>query len=563
MSDLLIKGGTVVDGTGAPRFQGDVLVADGKIKSIGKNPGSADRVIDATGLIVAPGIIDPHTHLDAQLLWEPRGTSSSWHGVTTVVTGLCGYSLAPCRPEHRDYIMRMFSRVEEMPLDILQAGIPWSWTTFPEYMKSLDKGLGINVAPMVGHSSLRYYVMGPEASQREATAQETSRMCSVLRESVAAGAFGFTTSRSQGHRDWNWIPVPSCHAGPQELIALAGALHSKPATGMSLISSAALAGMGAEEQDLVLRMALASGRPIQLSALGQSDWAFMEASAAKGARFYGTQNSQSRYRLWTLREGTAILNNMPTWRDLMEKPEEERVRLLASPEMRQTLRSEVDAGPATGPQQGRRPGVRWDAVWVNKAHLEENRSLEGVRISELAQRQGKHVVDALLDLAIAEEFHTEFFTRLQPGDEIINEARAALYRSPHCVPMNTDAGAHLQNECRTGEGTYFLRHWVLDKPYITLEEGVRHVTSLPAEYTGLSDRGAIREGAAADIMLFDPAELDAQLKERAWDMPGGAKRWIQKATGVEYVLVNGRPTIWEGKEVGELPGRVLRSSSYR
>ncbi len=563
MGDLLIKGGTVIDGTGDPRFEADVLLANGKVRAIGTGLGLADKTIDAAGLVVAPGIVDPHTHLDAQLLWEPRGTSSSWHGVTTVVTGMCGYSLAPCRPEHRDYITRMFCRVEEMPLDMLRAQVPWTWETVPEYIDAFDTGLGLNVAPMVGHSSLRYYVMGPEAGQREAAADELRSMCAILRESIEAGAFGLTTSRSAGHRDWEWNPVPSRQASPEELIALAGELRYAPSTGLALISAGTLGGLTAEDKELVLGLAEASQKPVQLNAIGPSDWEFMEASAPQGAKLWAVTNSQSRYRIWTLREGTVSLHSMPTWRDIMEKPVDERLRLLAAPEMRQTLRGEVDGVAPRMSRNGQPFRIPWDAMWVGHAHKEENRSLEGVSVQELAARQGKHVADAVLDLAASEDFHTEFRNQFEPGDEIIDEAKAARVRGPHAVPMNTDAGAHLGNECRTGEPTYFLRHWVIDKPFITLEEGVRKLTGLPAEYVGLSDRGVIQEGKAADIMVFDPLEIDSRLKERAWDMPGGAKRWVQKAAGVKYVTVNGRPTIWDGEEVGDLPGRVLRSTTYR
>lgn len=562
MSSLLIKGGTIVDGTGAPRFQGDVLIADGKISKVGKPRSRTPQVIDATGLIVAPGIIDPHTHVDAQLLWEPRGTSSSWNGVTTVMTGLCGYSMGPCRREDRDYILRMFCGVEEMPLEVLKAGVSWSWTTFPEYMKSLDRGLGVNVAPLVGHSSIRYYVMGAGALERPANPEEIGKMCAALRESLEAGAFGFSTSRSPTHADSDGQPVPSRQAAPQELIALAGELRGLAATGMALVPSAVLAGMTEADQDLVLQMSLASGRPLQLNAIGGRDLEFMAEAGTKGAFLWAVENAQPRYRIWTLREGTGTFNSMPAWRDVMQKPESERVGLLASREMRETLRRDVDSQAMAAASRGGR-GVRWEALRVERAHREQNRALEGLSIDKLAPGQGKHPADALLDLAIAEDFRTEFRYQIELDADHFVESKAARLRNPQVVPMNTDAGAHLSHECRTGEGTYFLRNWVLDRGHATLEEGVRKVTSLPAHYMGLTDRGVIAEGAAADLILFDAAEVACLAKERAYDFPGGAKRWVQKSRGIQYVMVNGHPTIWQGKETGDLPGRVLRGTSYR
>ena len=563
MSELLIKDGTIIDGTGAPRFRGDVLVAGGKIKGVGKHSGSAEKVIDAGGLIVAPGLVDPHTHLDGQMLWEPRGTSSAWNGVTTVLTGLCGFTLAPCRPEHRDYLVRMFCRVEDMPLEVLQICIPWSWTTFPEYMNALDQGLGINVAPMVGHSALRYYEMGPEAVERKATDDEIKGMRAELRKSIEAGAFGFTSSRSPTHVDWNWKPVPSRHAEPEELVALAEELRDLAATGMAIVPEGLLAGITEEDKEVVLQMSLVSGRPVQLSGFGQGGWELIEASAKKGATIWTVLNSQPRYGIWTFRESTIIYRSMPTWRSIMEKPADERVQSLASPDMRQVLRDEVDAELIMDPLKRVMTPIHWEGIAVYRAHRRENRSLEGLDIRQMAQQQGKHLADALLDLAAAEDFETEFHDQLDVESEYFNEAKAGEIRNAHAIPMNTDSGAHVTSDCKSGQGVYFLRHWVIDRSYMTLEEGVRKVTSLPAQYIGLADRGVIREGAAADIIVFNPAELDVLTKERAFDMAGGAKRWIQKSTGIQYVIVNGRPTFWDGREVGDLPGVVLRSSWYR
>ena len=565
MNDLIIKGGTIIDGTGAPRVRGDVLVHDGRITAIGERLEGAERVIDATGLIVAPGIVDPHTHLDGQLLFEPHGTSSSWHGVTTVVTGLCGFSLAPCHPEHRDYLIRMFGRVEEMPLDLFKTAIPWSsWVTFGEYLDTLDRGVGINVAAMVGHSTLRYHVMGPESLEREANADELKKIRQTLRESVESGAFGFTTSRAPSHFDWDAKPVPSRQATKEELTGMAAELRDLDSTWMGLIPSGLFKGMTPEDKDLILTMALKAEKPIQLNGFGGGDaWQWMGSLTGYGAMVWGVGGAQPFYKYVTLDEGTTHFNSMDTWMNILDKPPAERRRDFASPELRATLRDEVDAETTMDPMTMRRPRINWDLVTIHRAHLEENRSLEGLSIREIANRQGKHLADALLDLAVEEDLKTVLHTRLQSEESFFDDSKAQMFRNPHNVPMNSDAGAHLGAECKAGEGTYFLRRWVIDRAIMSLEEGIQKITSLPARLCGLRDRGAIRLGAAADIMVFDPDHIDALDKEPANDFPGGSKRWIQKAVGVHYVIVNGRPTIWEGKETGDLAGKVLRSGTYR
>ena len=562
MSVLVLKSGTIIDGTGAPRFQGDILVKDGRIRQVGGRVAGAGEVIDASGLIVAPGIIDPHTHLDAQLLYEQQGRASSWHGVTTVVTGLCGYTLAPCRPEHRDYLLRMFSRVEEMPLKVLQIGVPWTWVTFPEYLDSLDRGLGVNVAPFLGHSALRYYVMGPESVERAATADEIKAMRGVLRESIEAGAFGFTTSRSFTKSDANLKPVPSRMATFEEDVQLAEELRHVGATGMGLNAEGLFSGLTDGDRDVIREMTRVSDKPIQVNAAAKHP-DLMDSLAAEGLTLWASVPSQPFYRYIDLYRGTNTFNGMDTWLMIAEKPLEERRRLYGAPELRQKLRAEVDAEPALDARTMRRPRLHWDTLTVARAARAENRHLEGLSIAELAKRQRKHLADAILDLAVAEDLRTEFLNRFQKEADFFTEAMASTYRHPNVVPLNSDAGAHLRSECKAGDGTYFLRRWVIDRGIMSLEEGVRKLTSVPARMMGLSDRGVLKEGAAADIVVFDPARLDCLAKEPVADLPGGEERWVQKAAGISFVIVNGRVTLRDGKEAGELPGKVLRSGWYR
>lgn len=563
MAKLLIKGGTVIDGTGAPRYQGDVLVEDGHIAAIGQRLSGPKKAIDATGLIVAPGVVDAHTHLDGQLMLEPKGTSSSWHGVTTVMMGLCGYSLAPCKPEDRDYLIRMFGRVEEMPLDLFRNALPWDWVNTREYLASLDKGLGLNAVSMVGHSTVRYYVMGKESLERAATPEEIKAMRATLRHGIEAGAFGFTSSRAPSHYDWEARPVPSRQAKPEELIALAEELRDFDGTSMGLITSGVFRGMTPEDKEVVLGMALAARKPIQLNGFGSDAWDFMAAATTRGATVWGVTSAQPFYKFVSLHGGTTHFSSMDTWMHILDQPPAERLRMFADPSLRQKLRDEVDGEAKLDAMKMRRPRINWDLVHIYRVQRPENKSLEGMSVAEIARRQRKHLADALLDLAVSENLKTVLLTRLQPESGFFDEAKAALYRLPYNVPMNSDAGAHLGAECKTGESTYFLRRWVLDHGIMSLEEGVHKVTGLPSRYLGLADRGVLRVGAAADIMLFDPAKLDAPDKESANDFPGGLTRWVQRAQGVHYVLVNGQPTIWQGGETGDLPGKVLRSWEYR
>ena len=566
MDELLIKNGTVIDGTGAPRKQADVLIAGDRIKAVGKGLGTTGQVVDADGLVVIPGIIDPHTHMDGQFFFEPKGTSSSWHGVTTVLMGHCGYSMAPIRPEHKDYIIHMFARVEEVPPTILENYLPWDWETFPQYLDSLDRGLGINAVSQVGHSTLRYYVMGPDAIKRKSTDAEVLQMRKLLRESLDAGAFGFTTSRSPSQMDWSGGPVPSRWAGPEEVIELASELKSMNVGCLGLIPAGLFAGkMTDEDIHVILSMAKRSGgKPIQINgSMKQDTWQWMHDVGKQGATVYGVAASQPPYRFWTLQDGTNVFNSLDTWFDVWKKPLEERLRLYGSPELRPTLRNEVDGESNIPAEKLRRNRINWAEMRIAKAHRPENRHLEGTSILDLSTRQSKHRVDTLLDFAQSEDWKTLFITRHVAEAKWLDKERGAFYRMPNVYPMNTDAGAHLHQECKTGEATYFLKKWVMDLGVMSLEEGVRKVTSQAAKFIGLPDRGVIKEGMAADIAVFDLQNLDCLTKEPLNDLPDGSRRWIQRATGVKHVFVNGVAIIKDGKEAGALPGKVIRSSWYR
>ena len=565
MNEVLIKGGTVIDGTGSPRFQADVLLADGKIKRVGKGLSTKGKTVDATGLAVTPGIIDLHTHMDGQFFFEPKGTSSSWHGVTTVLMGHCGYSLAPIKPEHREYIISMFARVEEVPQDVLKT-LPWNWESFGQYMDAMDgTGMGINAIPQVGHSTLRYYTMGPDASKREATEDEVRRMRQTLHESLQAGAFGFTSSRSPSQVAWDGMPVPSRNASPEELIALAGELKDFKST-LGLIPSGIFSGMTEEDKKIITAMVVKSGgKTIQLNGVqNPAAQEYMKDAMSKGMIVYCVSGTQPFYRQFNFFEGTNAFNSTETWWNvMMERSQEERFKALADPALRPALRKDTDAEQTMDGMRMRRPRLVWSEVRVVRTVKPENKHMEGKSIEELSKSTGKHKVDVMLDLTASEGFKTQFIYRFMPESAWLKKANGASFNNPWVFPMNSDAGAHLANECKTGESTYFLKQWVMNLGVMSLEDGVAKVTGHAAKFVGLPDRGVIKEGLVADVAVFDLEKLAALPKEQVFDLPGGGTRWIQRASGVQHVFVNGEATFEKGKETGNLPGKVIRNTKYQ
>ena len=438
MGEILLKGGTVIDGTGAPRQEADVLISDDKIKSIGKGLGTTGKVIDVTGLTVTPGIIDPHTHLDGQFFFEPTGSSSCWHGVTTVMMGHCGYSLAPISLEHRDYIIHMFARVEEVSPQLFEEQIPWNWVTFPEYMDRLESnGLGINAIPQVGHSTLRYHVMGPEAIQREATEDEVTRMRQIFHNAVEAGAFGFTTARAGPHVDWDGTPVPSRWAATSEILKLAQELQRMKVGTLELNPAGVLQGITPEDKDLIIDMARESGgKTVQIPGGARSAEArqFMIDIGKQGVNLYTVTSPQAFFRVFTFAEGTVLLNSMDTWMDIMNAPTQDRLRRLESPDIRQKLREEIDAEPLMETTGMRQPKINWQETRVIKAAKPENRVFEGKSLLELAADQSKHLVDAMLDLAASEDWKTQFDKPLRGGLGVVHQRPRRPAQAPEPLP---------------------------------------------------------------------------------------------------------------------------------
>ncbi len=557
--DLLIKNGAIVDGSGAPAFRGDVPGRDGKIVEIGKVSGAASRVLDADGLVVAPGFIDNHCHYDAQVTWDPLCTSSCYHGATTVITGNCSLSLAPATPAARDPLLQMFASVEAIPIDALRKGIDWRWQTFGEYLRSLRGRLGVNLGAIVGHSALRYHVMGAESQERAATDREVREQQRLLQEELRDGALGVSLSRNTGHFDLRGRLVPAVVASEDELFALAGVLRE---SGAGIVQIAAL---DTEiESGLCSRLSMATGRPVIYGSIKQragdtTQWrrhlALVEQRGRQGARAYPLFSPRRFADRFTMRN-VQEFRGVPTFHPITLAPDEEKLRAYRDPAVRRVLYEEVVE---------RKRGVyktgfvgHWDNIAVTKPALAKNEPLRGMDLEELAKRQGKNVLDAFLDLVVEEDLATEFEITLLNDDP---DAVAALLKSPSVVVGLSDGGAHVVFDIGCGYTTAVLATYVREKAVLTLEEAVRKLTSHSAEVFGIADRGLLRTGYAADIVVFDQQTIAPEAPAMVSDLPGGAARLVQRARGIRCTIVNGQVLIENGRHTGALPGQVVRKRS--
>jgi N-acyl-D-aspartate/D-glutamate deacylase len=553
--DLVIKHGMVVDGTGFSRYRADVAIKDGLIVEIGKVGGAATETIDADGLFVAPGVIDLHTHYDAQPFWDKLCTSSIWHGVTTVLTGNCGLTLAPLRPEHRETMLATFCCVEDLPVRSLASVLPWNWESFGEYLDAIDQGLGVNMMPLVGHNPLRLGAMGAAAWDRTATPDELAAMQHALRGALEAGAWGWSTTASPTHAGTRGEPVPTRLADNAERVAL-GRTLGEFNRGIIEILPPSVTKPDEADQAHLRGVALTSGRPVFFLVVDAESRGYVEGAAADGAQLYALLRAIPFNPKFTLKK-TTFFTSLEGWDVLVAKPFEEKLAALADPERRAQLRE------AAMQRQRRRPGVPgrfvpWASIVVNRVALAKNRALEGRGLAALAEAQGKHVADVMLDLALEERLETEFQLRTRSSE---TEAELAEFvKTGHALPSQTDAGAHLNtNPCTAGESSYVLGEWVRERRLLTLEDAVRRFTFQPARIMGLRDRGLVREGLAADLMVFDPSRIALKEDEVSYDGPAGVPRRVQGVHGVHHVIVGGQVVLDQGKHTGALPGRVLRA----
>jgi N-acyl-D-aspartate/D-glutamate deacylase len=558
--DLIIRGGTVVDGTGMPRRRADVAISDGRIVRVGRiADAQATRVIDADGLVVAPGFIDPHTHLDPQLCWDPLGTPSVFHGVTTVMTGNCSVTLAPCRAADRPALARLFYMVEEVPLECFEEGILWTWETFGEFLVALDGGLGINVAALVGHSALRYYVMGPASYERVATDAEIGEMQAVLRASMRAGAVGFSTSRLMYHVGEGGRPIPSRLADDREVDALCDVLGELGAGIFETDGGAVLSEFPAHIRQLAGPAALRTGCTALIGGTVQEwsapqTWRDVYAAIAdfqqQGARIF-TQTTPCPLDLLFSMDGTSFFADMPSWHAVMSLDRTQRAQAFRDPAVRDAM--QFDAVEDTTPTYFTR---RWETVFVSSVQHERNQHLVGRHIREIAEARGVRIIDALLDLTLDEDLDLGLLMKGSAnGDE---DAVGTMLRSPQSIVGASDAGAHVRTFCGAGDTTLLLSRWVRELGVLTLEEAVRAITFDPANVIGLRDRGLLRTGYAGDVVVFDPDEIAYRQARTVHDLPGGAERLWRDPQGIHAVVVNGTPVVDEGVDTGSRPGRVLR-----
>lgn len=569
--DLIIRGGMVVDGTGLPRRRTDVGVRGGKIARIARLDGAtATEEIDATGRIVAPGIVDAHTHYDPQITFDPYATMSCFHGVTTVLAGNCGFSAAPVRTRDHAALKSIFARVEDMDPSAL-GGVRWDkFETFPEFMAMLKGQLGINFACYVGHSNLRLWVMGEDASSREATPDEIAEMRGLVAEAMAAGAAGFSTSLSSTQQDMEGRPVPSRLADAEEILALAEEAGRGGTGSICFLPRGTAIGLSNSDHDFTIELGLRSGLPVIIQGLGArskvdvpgTGWddavKALDRAQAAGAPFYSMLIARPFDRQVAFDETNHHWRAAPNWHAMTRLPLPQRRDLLRDPAAREALRDGIEnynRDPAKGTTIA---PPQWSAVFVEDSVTLSFEHHEGRSIADLAAAQGVAPGDFALDMALADDFATKLRWRMDGPDW--SDAVRKSQIDPRILIGTSDGGAHLAKDDQADWSSYFLATWVRDRKVWTLEEGVRQITAVPASILGFHDRGTLRVGAWADVMIFDEDTIGPLRKEFVRDLPGGAGRYKAHGRGVHGTIVNGVTIVHEGELTGRLPGHVVAPS---
>ncbi|GAA0443381.1 D-aminoacylase [Streptomyces olivaceiscleroticus] len=569
MLDHLIKGATVVDGTGAPAYPADLGIRDGRIAVVA-DPGTvaepARTSEDAQGLVLAPGFVDPHTHYDAQLFWDPYATPSMHHGVTTVVGGNCGFTLAPLnprRPEDADYTRRMMSKVEGMSLVALEQGAPWNWHTFGDYLDALEGRTAVNAGFMVGHCALRRHVMGADAIGGQPTPGQLQDMLDLFHEAMDAGAWGLSTTQSSSHSDGDGAPVASRHAGPDELLALSRAVADHEGTQIEAIVAGCLDQFSDAEIDLFVAMSAAAGRPLNWNVL-TIDAAVPERVprqllAGERARKEGGRIVALTMPILTpmnMSLGTfCALNLIPGWGDILGLPVAERIARLRDPAVREEMLRRADSKEA---------GVfrrlaRFDRYVIGDTYSAANEGLSGRVVRDIAAERGLDPFHCLVEICAADDLRTVLWPMPTDNDPDSWELRRQTWEHEDVLLGGSDAGAHLDRMCGAPYTTRFLGDCLRGRRLVGLERAVRMLTDAPARLFGLRDRGRIAEGYHADLVLFDPERIDAGPATLVHDLPGDSPRLDSRALGVVSVRVNGVQTLRDGELTGAVPGKVLRS----
>ena len=556
--DLLIKNGTVVDGTGGPSRRADVAIANGRIAETGKVAEGAKKVIDASDLVVAPGFIDPHTHYDAQICWDPYITSSSWHGVTSVIMGNCGVGIAPCRPEVREIAAWDLVNVEGIPFEVLGKGIKWDWETFPQYLDAAQRrGSGINLGFMAPLTPFRHFVMGEESMERAATREETAGIKSLIKEAVAAGAFGFTTTAVPQHIGYKGRPLACRNANRDEFKAYANALKELGKGAMELALTKSVSVLDEEEYEFLDFLLTESGRPVTwLAVLNRDDQPEVCQETLRKAEPLIQRGGIPQVTCRPLiiqidLRNPFIFANLPCWNPVFNQPKEAQAKVYRDPSFRNAFRKELE-----------RPVVfsgNWERLEVKEVFNPAMKPFEGKTIAAIAKERGKDGVDTFLDLGLEDDLQIQYTMALFNANE---ERIPELITDSRVMVGLSDGGAHVDMLCDAGYCTYLLGTWVRDRQVMSLERAIKRLTSEPADFFGIKQRGRLLPGMAADVVVFDYHTIgSAKRGEMRNDLPGGGRRIVMTARGIEHVVVNGQTLYDEGKLGDTLPGQVMRSGN--
>jgi N-acyl-D-aspartate/D-glutamate deacylase len=559
--DLLIRNGTVVDGSGGAAYRADVAVQDGRIAAIGRINERATRTLDAEGHVVAPGFVDGHTHLDAQVFWDTVGSCSAYHGVTTAVMGNCGFTLAPCRSSDADFVFRNLERAEDISRDAMLTGIPWTWETFPQFLDAVEAlPKGINYAGYIGHSALRTYVMGERAFAEAATEDDLARMCALVQEAVQAGAVGFSTSRTFNHTTADDRPVASRLARWDEVRAIVNAMGT---TGKGVFEIAGEApGRDPDRQreyfnrlrDLAVESGVTQTWGMFSVRAAPELWRpffdLLDETAAAGGRMYAQVHTRALNVMLSFEANTPF-DKWDVWKDLRALPLAEQKIRLRDPALKAKL-VEVASRPYTGPRvvgaEARPP--EWDYVYPMADMRWDQPSM-----AALAAARGVHPVELMIDLALEHDFHIYFRQPIANEDQ---DHVLEMMRHPRSLVTFSDSGAHVSQIMDSSLQTHLLSYWVRERQAFTLEQAVRRITYDTATVWGFHDRGLVRQGMAADLVVFDPATVGARMPEVVNDLPAGARRLKQVAEGIRHTIVNGTVVLTDNEPSGDHPGRLLR-----
>lgn len=568
MLDTLVTGGTVVDGTGAPSFVGEVGLRGGTVVHVGPAGSAgetAERTVDADGLVIAPGFIDPHTHYDAQLFWDPFATPSNSHGVTTVIGGNCGFTLAPIRAEDADYTRRMMAKVEGMPLEALENGIPWGWESFGDYLAALEGRIAVNAGFLVGHCALRRYVMGADAIGNDASPEQLERMTTVLHASLRAGGLGFSTTRSSTHSDGDGNPVASRHATPAEVLALCAVTGEHEGTTLEAVLQGCMDTFDDDEIELLTAMTVAARRPVNWNVLTVDSrvpervtrqLGASSTAAERGGRIVALTMPVLVPMNMSFRTFCA-LNLIPGWGPILALDVPERIARLSDPLVRKEMLER-----ANSPEAGvLRRLADFRHYVIGDTYSVANEGLSGKVVGELATERGMDPFDLLVEIVSRDDLRTILWPMPPDNDDATWELRRQVWADDRAMIGGSDAGAHLDRMCGAPYPTRFLGDAIRGRQLVALEEAVRLITDAPARLFGLRGRGRLAVGGAADVVLFDPATIGSDPARLVADLPGGAARLTAPSIGVSRVWVNGVESVTDGKATGALPGSVLRSGT--